>query len=282
MNRWVAVGSNERLGYCFPLPITMQFWKDRIGYEPIAILTEDPGYWKATAVRRLVVEECKKQGRVEWAGHHPRFQSGTISQSARFHVAALDLPGDDVLIPGDADLWPLSREFYYQHDPDFKAIGSYYANGYNNRTHLPSCHISMRVSKWREVLDIDPADSIYEALVKTFERGKLAELKDMAVWYFDEHYLTKKIFEYTPDESELQRIDRVGHPPKDRIDRGGEDNRWWPAEPNITGMVDAHLPRPPFADEVWPSLGMIIRQAFGMDAMMEWHKYRERFVEAMR
>ncbi len=280
MMKVVAIGSNEVLDYAFSLPLAMMMWHP-IGYHPVAVLTEDEEYWHNTPLRAHVVRAAKRFGRVVYVGAVPGVDSASVSQLARLFMHCTGLwnattggpnaTDDTLVIPSDADLWPLETSFYHQHDPEKHAVGLYYPNGTGEEHHFAMCHISMSLTTSAEVLG-GKGETLNEAVRRVFATERQPEeYEGLPAWMFDQKWVSRRIVasRFYPDNT--IKINRDGLPPKDRIDR-----EKWPASPNISGMTDAHLPRVPYHTH-WESLLSIIHQRRPCE--VEWAKqYRQQFV----
>ena len=253
MRRFVAVPSSDVHDYCGFLIYVAILWRERIGYEPIIFLVGSYESWKAGRHGTLVPDILKQNGfRIEWVAPVEGVGDGTVAQSIRLHAAVLpDLNPDDLIIPSDADLLPLKRPLYYAHDLNKWPLGSIYSNGYGNENegkHFPCCHLSATVACWSELMDLEGTDP-RECLLRSFDKGDVASTEDMGRWFFDEHYLSKRILasSFWPDG--VQMIRRQGQPPKDRLDRG-----CWPATYNPLAYTDCHSIRPFWSDKNYERL----------------------------
>lgn len=282
MRRFVAIGSTKGHDYSAFLPIVGLFWRHRIEYEPMFFLVGDHAEWDASPAR-VAVRALDSLGMgITWVSHIEGVEDATISQCVRQHAAASsDFNPEDLLICSDADLVPLREEFYYTHDVQKYDIGLYYSNGYRDEVnHFPSCHYSMRVSTWREVMRLDVG--LDAAMRRNFKDYGLAAKMDAKkadpaknwghVWFTDELVASKRIVE---SGKTLQKIERDGWPPNDRLDRA-----YWPERYDIASYTDCHSIRPIWSDPNWPRFRPIIEQ--GLPSWLEWaDRYRHDFRQAM-
>ena len=286
MNRRVAIGCTVGHDYSAFLPFVATLWRDRIGYEPTFFLVGSEIEWSAHRYAYIPYSYLIKEGfDIRFVEHIEGIEDGTIAQCVRQHAAASDYPLDDLLICSDADLLPIRREFYYTHDPDKHAIGLYYSNGYDSEKdwHWPSCHYSMRVSTWREVmgLDVPLAEAMRlnfsdYGLVAKMEAKRLDPAKYWGhVWFTDEFVASKKIKASRYYIGSIHFIEREGHPPCDRLDRA-----CWPATYDIAGLTDCHSIRPIWNDDNWPRFRPLLQQL--MPERIAWaDEYRTLFRNAM-
>lgn len=282
MIRRTAIGCTVGHDYSFFLPIVAYAWRDRIGYEPSFFLVGTREEWEAHKYAHRPLSALMQGGfHVEFVDHIEGVEDATISQCVRQHAAAHDFPADDLLICSDADLIPIRREFYYTHDADRFQVGLYYSNGYQGEVnHFPSCHMSMRVRDWREVMGLDVG--LAEAMKRNFAEYGLAEAMaakraDPAKawgrpWFADELIASKKIVE---SGKSLQMIEREGHPPCDRLDRA-----YWPEKYDAASLTDCHSLRPGWSDPKWPRLRPLLEQILP-ERMGFFDAYRAHFRELM-
>lgn len=292
MRRWVALGSTSGHDYCFFLPIVCEAWR-KMGYEPVVFLVGPWGgrddqsplhrlVWRALEDRNVQILNVPNYRGDELAGVEP----ATMAQSIRLHAAAHPVFGaNDLLIPSDADLIPIRKEFYYQHDLNKADVASYYSNGYiGEPDHFPSCHISARVKHWREFMEYesnDPREAMMATLKKHGIEQKMADKQaDQQknwghVWFLDEHSVSKQIINSRFYPGSFQRIEREGHPPKDRLDRA-----CWPEKIVASNYSDCHSVRPGWSDANYPRLRPLLQQI--LPEHMDWiDEYRKKFREAM-
>lgn len=297
MIKYVSIGCNDSAGYMFALPLCVRFFHRVANYKPIAVLVADEAFWVTHPLRLHVLQTLNNMNGdciIEFVGDLPdNYPKSSIAQSCRQHVVAMPwLRDSDLLMPGDADLIPLESSWHNQHNPDQFDIALYYCNGadpnYLESQHFPTCYTSMKVGIWREIMGIAPHGSIADAIRLTFTETGFHEKKGMDVWFQDQVHASNMIAQSRYYPARTMFIEREGHPPCTRIDRGGDKRgpngeyiaSTWPGDPDISGKIDAHLPRQAYSDFYWPSVRRLIEQAIPDE--VEWaDRYRERFVQIM-
>jgi hypothetical protein len=291
----VVIGCSTTLDYAFLLPLSCVLWRGHIGYETLALLVGDEGEWRDDSKTAVVLSVLRGLNVGHWfVGRAEGYPDHTTAQNARQHAAALSIPDDTWVMPSDADLWPLRRAFYHQHQGAAERAVCYYANGdhfkgkedileraaagHGSQT-LPTCHATMRARTWRELYDYVPSD-VSGSIKKTLDAWyptRCGKDKNMDLWMSDQQVMTEKMCaqEWFPREARM--IDRHGHPPTDRLDRGdpvwnvGDVRRW----------TDAHVHRAPWTDEKWPQLLQIIDAVFP-EQFANWaRRYRDKFVKEL-
>lgn len=253
MTTHVLVGADSCRDYEFLAPLSALLWRDRIGFHPIVLKV-----FKADEVvqeRSMVAHDFLKMMGLDFymVPAVEGWETGRTAQQCRELAGCLPLQDNDWAMPSDADLWPIKKEFYYQHykhpTPTSAAeVVSYYANGDHFQT-LPTCHVAMRVKKWRELYGVQAGDSTTAAVKRHCDewlpksRVRWPTWGDgFAMWMMDQFIVSEKVMALPEG---YVKIERRGHPPVDRIDRGN-----W--QPLTEAIVDAHLLRPADQDEHWP------------------------------
>lgn len=292
MKRYVAIGTTTGHDYSFFVPIICEIWR-KIGYTPLVYLVNFGDSTSGTIYPEpkhagVVIDALNERSVVFQFMIDPvdGIQDATLAQSIRLHAAADERFGkDDLVIPSDADIIPIRKSFYYQHDTEKYKIASYYSNGYiEPGEHFPSCHISATAETWREFMEYtssDPRQCMIETLLKYDVHKKVAAKKAdpaknwLDEWFMDEHSVTAQILKSRFYPQSFQHIERDGHPPKDRIDRS-----CWPAVIDASKYSDCHSLRPGWATSNWTRLRPLFEQI--IPEHLQWiDPYREKFLKAM-
>lgn len=278
MTTHVAIGCSSIRDYQFLAPMTGLLWRHRIGLEPIFLLA---GNWLANRRGLAARTALYDFGFHCIAMTAPKtIEEATQAQNSRQHAALLPLFNgreQNWLMPSDVDLWPIRREFYYQHESMVgPSVVAYYANG-DHYTTFPTCHVAMRIWSWRALYRSNPAisweDNI-EANVNEWlpTRKHWQNDRNFALWMSDQAMMTDRIRTWHKDE-DIIKIERHGHPPVDRIDRAH-----WPDPYNVDHCVDAHMLRPADQDANWPRVFDLFKRLLPEHA--EWaQKYRSEYIK---
>jgi hypothetical protein len=273
MTTRVVIGCNAVRDYEFLAPMTGLMWR-YVGFEPLFLLC---GEWserkRSQTARRALLDWDMK---TVMLAPSSRISDITMSQASRLVAAALpEIGAAEWLMPGDADLWPLTKDWYYQHY-NGSDVTCYYANGDHYQTY-PMCHVAMRKSNWLRALQLregEPLESATEDRVVGWlaRRVMLRDNPGLATWVADQGVLTEAVRYMAAEGFKVCYIEREGHPPKDRIDRA-----CWPVELRLRDKVDAHVLRPADQPENWPR----VRELFvaRLPQYAGWvDKYREEYV----
>lgn len=272
MTTHVTIGANEIRDYEFLAPLSALIWRDRIGFHPIVLLI--PSSTGPLQRRTLTAIDALREHDISSKVVQPviEWETGRTAQQCRELVGCLDLPDNDWAMPADADLWPIKKEFYQQHQIHDGRVVSYYSNGDHYQT-LPTCHVTMQLHKWRQLYGVQAGDDITAAVKRNCDawlptRRWQIWNHGMAMWMADQAIVSEKV-EALPEK--YIRIERPGHPPVDRIDRGN----WQPLTDLI---VDAHLLRPSDQEPHWSK----VRELFSklVPQYLSWaDDYRARYIE---
>lgn len=316
MSTLAVFSASQHRDYSFLAPITALFWRDVIGHTPRVLLTGAEAEWSAPGSKadnryrfgtQTALQALRSFGIETTFVPMPAgaiWQTATWAQVIRPNVVAdASIPADQWVIMSDADLWPLRRSFYVQHEGASRArLVSYYSNGdhffgkanvlerFTARMPfqtLPMCHVAMRASEWRTLLGISlmnepsiAASADYH--LAEYDRSFLAHFagpdRGMAIWCADQYMLTHRICAQDWFPSEALLIQRRGLPPDDRLDRGNWRD-WSPDRFDADRWTDAHVHKGPEEPERWATLLPVI------DALMPQHSswaraYREDYCRA--
>lgn len=243
--------------YDFFLPISVELWRNRIGYEPVVLLVGTKAQWSVGHCGAVLDEILDSGCKIEWVDHVPGVSDANVSMAARQHAPALSwLDPTDVVLIGDIDLFPIRKDYYHQHDPMEAPITIYHADMYND--YWPAYGPSMSVEVWRNVMGLIVGD-LMGSLLKTFREGKIKDLiaankadhRDSRLWIFDEQYTSTRI---KGSEFFNSVLWITGHT-NDRICRNK-----WPADLNVQKYIDCHCPRPGWTDENFKKIRAVIAQ----------------------
>jgi len=273
MTTRVILSSSSWRDYSFLVPITALLWREVIGYEPFVFAVGD---W--TRSKRCI---ASKEYLERLGVRHVNLTAleglneSSVAQNCRQHAAALrEFQDDEWLMLSDADLWPLWKPFYHQHESSHARMALYYANGDHYQSY-PTCHMTARASTWREMMGLQADDDLLGQLRRSYDEwlkprieGKGPSDAGWVEWNMDQWRTAEIIKRQSWFSTGTLMIERLGHPPVDRIDRGA-----WPKEPKVLGMVDAHLPKAPDQPGIWESVRPLLEQLVP-DRLAEIDAYR--------
>lgn len=311
MSTIVALGCSNNRDYEFLIPFTALFWRDVIGFEPLVLLVGDKKEWVNFKDRHSVVEASLLGHEIMHVcvGRADGYADATMAQNCRQHAVALGIKDDVWVMPGDADLWPLNKEFYQRHeDTDFRMV-SYYWNGdhfqgksQTNRAvwegarfqTLPTCHVAMRAALWREVYGLEQGIPIAKSVQRTLDtwiKTRTGEDASFDLWMSDQDVMTARLCAQEwfpsgrpPEDGGAHEADgvlfvgRQGHPPNDRLDRSHPEA--WLNQLDVKNRyTDAHVHRSPYKSEVFAQLLPLV--AAFMPQHLDWAlKYFSEYTEA--
>lgn len=271
MTEYAIVSSSAWRDYQFPLPITALLWREVVGIEPVCLLVGD---WTEHKRSKVTAEALFHHGiKFLPLGSIAGYEDPNFSQNCRQHAAADRMfKPEDYLITSDADLWVLSKEWMQRGDRS-KMFVSWYANGDHYQS-LPTCHIGATTATWRRIMKIEPYEDIQSATKRSLDEwlkprieGKGPSDAGWVSWMSDQWRTTEviknEVFRDGKWTDDIQLIERVGHSPLDRLDRG-----CWVDNPDYTKYLDSHILRPADQPEFWPRIRALI--AHFLPKHMDW------------
>lgn len=308
----IAIGCSTDSEYCFPLIFSALLWREHIGHLPLLFLVGTEDEWRSNkrlAVALAALDE-HQVSRI-WLGRLRGYPDATLAQNSRQHAAAVfdgryQISSDAWLVPADADIWPLRREFYQAHVDGKHLTCVYFWNGdhWTSKASvlgkvtagqrfqtIPTCHVAMRAKTWRDVYGLTPGESITEAVERTLGRWfERFPRNDFNVWMSDQDIMTHHLCSQPwfptgrpPEDGnahvngEVLFVGRSGHPPRDRLDRAHPRDWERPFAP--TQWTDAHVHKTPASLEHWAQLLPIIE--FVLPKYTSWaRKYHQDYLEA--
>ena len=142
---------------------------------------------------------------------------------------------DDTLLLTDVDLWPIDGAFFNR--PSARRVTLFYADAFQYKRHT-TLNARFRADALKEITEGKTWQERLEEIRKRPDDWEGRHSDDCAQ---SELLMAWKGY---PDECEM--VERGPSPPATRIDRSR-----WPETFDITGMVDAHLPRDASDGRVW-------------------------------
>lgn len=240
-------------------PMTILMWREVIGWDPILLLVEDEEAWSRTAFDRVMLEYLRQiNADFRFIGKIEGYETAQQAQSSRQHVAALDLPEDDILMTADIDMFPLSKLWFHQHDATKWDFTLFYSNAYGNMNppvsppyHCTS-YMAGTVKVWREIMGLKVTGEVASQLQSNFDKHLGRACDSWTAWNCDEVFFGSRIKAWDGYPDRCQMIPRYGGPPDDRVDRSN-----WPttlSKTYLSSKVDAHCIRPPALAPNWKPL----------------------------
>jgi hypothetical protein len=242
--------------YMGGLPLTCKVWYELMNARALIIMTGD----KVQLLRdhKRVIDWCRDAGaRIFFTPISAGWRPATSAQVGRLfaHTIPWINDHDDYLITTDADMWPLSSDFFAKNKSQNK-MTLWYANAYGagiTAEKFPLCYVGATPKLWREVMSKAEPMTFQAALADALQW--IPNHESMTEWCHDEVYFSMRVRKWPGFPTDVHFVDRHGGPPKDRIDRSN-----WPSSPVIKGMVDAHLVRPPERPDNWIRVEPILKQ----------------------
>lgn len=260
MNRTI-LSVNENPVYAFFVPLCTLMWWDVARFRVSCLYVGDVDQWLLDKAREVntIVHTIPK----------PSYCStGAASQIVRLfsHLSPGTQEGD-YLLAVDSDAFPLANAF----QPTGAPIDLVYPDccDHAETPYFPIGYIGMEARLWREIM---PGRGSPEDALAELYRTDPTIVAGHPGWNYDETLVTRRIKAHPAFRNANIRR-RPGDPPVDRIDRSA-----WPAAPDCTGKIDAHLIRPGWTDENWPRLRPLLAQRLNGEHLAWADSYRQTWV----
>ena len=92
----------------------------------------------------------------------------------RYLCGTFDWPEDTYVMITDLDMWPLKRSFFDSSVSADKDVHLLYANYFGDplmpRSLYPSCYIGMKISMWREIMNVSNQDDIFREVARVRDK----------------------------------------------------------------------------------------------------------------
>lgn len=193
--KFSVVSSDVKDWYSFFLPAIVRAWA-RMGYGTVLLLIGDRALWNSDRRTALALREASEGAIVEFVAPSPGQAIYTSAQVSRLYASALQsLENGDYLLTSDADMIPLSKEYFSRQDPAFDvhifSSNAYAAvDGPRLPVKFPMCYLGASVPAWREIMRIGPGD------VGAAMASHLAQFKGHQIgWDHDEMHFKRRLLQ---------------------------------------------------------------------------------------
>jgi len=271
----LSVDSNP--DYLFFVPITCAFWR-KLGYNPYVILVEKE---ISQPILDLIVEySYPYQVHINRFKHIEGYRTCNVAQISRLYAAADPLfDDDDYLITDDMDKFVISDAWFNQQD--FSKDIHIYDPDELNFTRLKIGNIGMKAGIWKKVIEIGD-EGLRTNLIKSLEAHLTKEADWNTGWNLDEWILTTRVFASGYYPAQCQMLVRGGNrygTRNGRICRGA----WGPtfAAYMKDGLIDVHLHRDPYEDNIWEDTKAIMTKVFSDEEIAVFEEYKTKFIELL-
>lgn len=236
-DKQVILAANENETYDFFLPLTAMMWK-KFGYHPYINLVSNSFYQKTPRLQYILRKLQEMDAKIHWLPEIEGFASHNIAQLSRLYSGCSTMDDTVQVITGDADMWPLSQEFFTAPEKDtmkfwnFQGMDCFFI-----------CYCCGTVAQWREYMGTIKHTPMKKALQIVLE-ARVSKGKEN--WGIDEGILNEFRRDYKGKVEIISReVDPVTSLPIGRVDRAN-----WPLSLQRTvemwGPRDAHMVRPGF------------------------------------
>jgi hypothetical protein len=290
MKKYSISSVNENPEYLFFVPIWCTFWK-KIGYQPYVITVNKN---ISNELMELVSSATEKaEGILKRFEHIDGYKTCNVAQVSRLFAAADPLfKDDDYIITDDIDKFVISKPWFNQQD--FSKDIHIFDLDETNYTRLKIGYIGMKAKLWKEVIGISNESfrenlkkCLDKSLLKTSVRddyryGSQREKEVDEAWNLDESIITKNVFksQYYPDKCQLivRGANQYGLR-NGRIDRTAWKQTFM--QYISSRIIDVHLHRNPYEDELWKDIKIIMSLVFTTDEIKYFQEYRNKFIKLL-
>jgi hypothetical protein len=279
--------------YLYFLPIVTFCW-NKLGVDVICFMPEPKNvtYFgdiklDSTNTRFVLVQSTMINNGMRFS--LPRFacpehKEATYAQCARLYAACLDLPEDEILVTGDADMAMFQVPPYVG---GFTIFGSDLVPD----KQYPMCYISARVKDWRNAFEInyishDNPNSLFTRTQKTYQQCLYGLLGEIEAQHFrgnywgkdqEEAYLRISSASALVDVNLTQRARLGTQFAEHRVDR---DDVNWRSYVN-DDLVDAHLWRPGYTDENFANIMELLTMKYPDEDLQWMWDYRNEYIKSL-
>jgi len=288
MKKYAISSVNENPEYLFFAPLWSAFWS-RLGYEPHIIMIDK---YIPEELKNLVCSTTKKNnGEIIKLNHIEGYKTCNVSQISRLYASCVKkFKDDDYIITDDIDKFVVSKPWFNQQD--FTKDIHIYDFDETNYTRLKIGYIGMKVNVWKEIIPPLVNKNLYENIKECLDANiKNEQQRDNYVyksqrekevdiaWNLDETMLTQGVLKskYYPDSCQL--ICRGGNHyglRNGRIDRTAWKQTF--IQYITTRIIDVHLHRKPYDEEIWGDVKTIMAQVFTQEQISSFDDYRNNFI----
>lgn len=261
MHAILSVTDHEH--YSFPLPFIIYSW-NKLGVGCAVFAPEDCNKKLIyTGLSYLPNENLS----LHWfaAAKH---KASTYAQVSRLFGCCLNIPDDEVLITGDADLAVFGDYLLHANDGNIHVFGNDLVAG----DQLPMCFLAAPASAWRSLMWA-PKGFGYQYYLDELLGPIECEHFRANQWCFDQNLAYKNFTQCC--------LPIIYHPrasPGTQFATRRADRDGWP-EVIPPDIIDAHLPRPGYTEENFAKILNLFQTMYPQDDFQWMLEYRNEYVK---
>jgi len=247
--------------YAFPLPFVAYSW-NKIGIDCIVFMPEE--HCDKLTLAKRYCSECNSF----YKFRAPIHKEPTYAQVSRLFGCCLDLPENEMLITGDADLCVFGDTFSKLDDGSVHIIGSDLVSG----DQYPMCFLMGPVKSWRNIMQTNAGLDYQFYLDQLLDPIECEHFRSNQ-WCFDQNLAFKN---FNASELSLTKHNRAALGTQFATRRADRDG--WP-EVIPPDIIDAHLPRPGYTEENFAKILNLFQAMYPLDNFDWMIEYRNQYVE---
>jgi len=185
----------------------------------------------------------------------PQYLTEMVVMQLRYLCGTFDWPEDTYVMVTDLDMWPLNRTFFDSSVSVNKDVHVLYANYFGNplTAHLyPSCYIGMKISIWREIMNISNQDDIFHDVTRAKNQTWGSHASKSKQFQTDQIYFHSMITKWKGFPDRVHFVSRRFR----RLDRRRHSKYFYLEA--VPDAVESHVLRPGFIQENWPRLRSLL------------------------
>ena len=263
-------------------PITTLIWQNAMHWKLVLLVVYNHDE-ELTPVLKSILEFTEAAGAeiiyLKNPLKEPQYLREMVVTQTRFLCGTFDWPEDTYVMITDLDMWPLNRSFFDSSVSVNKDVHVLYANYFPDpltARFYPSCSIGMKISTWREIMDISNQDDIFHDVTRAKNATWGLHAGKSKQFQTDQLYFKRKITKWKGFPDRVHFVMRAG---PQRLGRRSHAKCFYlEAAPNA---VESHVLRPGFVQNNWPRLRTLLAHILTEEDLLWVDTYASHFCEIM-
>ena len=268
--------------YSWYAPITTLIWQNAMHWKLVLLVVYKHDE-ELTPVLRSILQFTEAAGAeiiyLKNPLKEPQYLTEMVVMQTRYLCGTFDWPEDTYVMITDLDMWPLNRSFFDSSVSVNKDVHVLYANYFPDpltARFYPSCSIGMKISTWREIMDISNQDDIFHDVTRAKNATWGLHAGKSKQFQTDQLYFKRKITKWKGFPDRVHFVMRAG---PQRLGRRSHAKCFYlEAAPNA---VESHVLRPGFVQNNWPRLRTLLAHILTEEDLLWVDTYASHFCEIM-
>ena len=247
--------------YSWYAPITALIWQNAMHWKLVLLVVykhdED-----LTPVLKSILQFAEAAGAeiiyLKNPLKEPQYLTEMVVMQTRYLCGTFDWPEDTYVMITDLDMWPLKRSFFDSSVSADKDVHLLYANCFGDPLTAciyPACYIGMKISIWREIMEISNQDDIFHDVSRARNQtwASHAHVGKPKQFRTDQVYFQSKITKWKGFPDRVHFVSRQG---SQRLDQRSLAQCYYLEA--VPDAVDSHVLRPGLVQENWSRLRSLL------------------------